>query len=181
LNCDIVEEKEKAMETIIVELQVLIECLKKKETALQQIVNITENQGFILTSDMSHEERYPIFMQMNDERQTLIDLVVQCDQVFESVLQKVGPALDADTTQYGDEVQAMQDTIRRIMDLDVKIRLEEQKNHQVLVNALPKGVVPPGVPQEGPPTSKLQVISGGKHADDQVRKAYESQSRHFKG
>jgi len=175
------------METIAVELKVLIECLKKKETALQQIVNITENQGFILTSDMPHEERYPIFMQMNDERQALIDLVLQCDQVFESVLQKVGPALDADTSKYSEEVQAMQDTIRRIIDLDVRIRLEEQNNHQVLVKALPKGVVPPGLPgqevalQEGTHSGKPTVIGGGKHADNQVLKAYESQSRHFKG
>jgi len=155
------------MDSIEVELKVLIECLIKKEKALMQIGNITENQGFVLTSELTHDEVYSFFMQMNGEKQSFIQRVLQCDQVFENVFRNVGPILDANPTQYGEQVQAMQDLIRSVMDLDVQIRLGEQENSKILNISLE-------TIQER--LMKPEVIDGGDFGSNKMIDAYKNQS-----
>ena len=169
------------MQTIDVELKVLIECLKKKETALRQIASITENQGLVITSELKHEEIYSFFMQMNVEKQDFIQRVLQCDQVFESVFQKVGPVLDENPDKFTEEVSTMQDLIRVVMDLDVQIRVGEDENNVLLNQALaniqhnsnttigeagPDGSLPEG-----------KQIDSGEYGSSKVIEAYKSQSR----
>ena len=160
------------MDAIEVELKVLIECLKKKEKALSQIVSITENQGFVLASGLAHEEIYSFFMQMNSEKQDSIQVVKQCDEVFENVLQKVGPILDENPSQFTEQVRSMQDLIRAVMDLDIRIRVGEDENSQVLHEALSKIHIPS--PEKPAP------IGGGEYGNSKVIKAYKSQSRKHK-
>ena len=161
------------MDSIEVELKVLVECLKKKERALAQIASITENQGLVLTSELSHEEIYSFFMQMNVEKQDFIQLVMQCDQVFESVFVKVGPVLDANPSKFGEQVKAMQDLIRLVMDLDVQIRVGEENNSNVLSQAL----VNVKANLAGPPSDKPESIDGGEYGSHKVIEAYKSQSK----
>ena len=156
------------MEFIDVELKVLIECLKKKEKALCQIVNITENQGFVLESEASHDEKYAFFMQMNKEKQDAINIVLQCDDVFENVLQKIGPVLDANPSMYGTQVKTLQDMIRIVMDLDVRIRVGEDKNNKILAEALDKVQA----------TEKPEAIDGGEYGSHKIIEAYKNQSMH---
>jgi len=158
------------LDSIEVELKVLTECLKKKEKALRQIASITENQGFVLTSELKHEEVYSFFMQMNAEKQDFIDRVLQCDQVFENMLQKIGPVLDANPSKYGGQVRTLQDLIRIVVDLDVRIRLSEDNNSQVLHEALAKV-------QPQPASDKPESIGGGEYGSNKMLEAYRSQSR----
>ena len=156
-----------AMDSIDIELRVLIECLKKKEKALSQISAITENQGFVLTSELTHDEIYSYFMQMNEGKQEFIQVVMQCDEVFENVLNKIGPTLDADTSKYGEQVQALQDLIRVVMDLDVQIRVLEDNNYQILSQALDKIA-----------ENKPEVINSGEYGSNKAIEAYKSQTKH---
>ena len=158
------------MDSIDVELKVLIECLKKKEKALSQIAAITENQGFVLASNLPHEELYPFFMQMNVEKNDFIQLVIQCDEVFENVLKKIGPTLDAETSKYGDEVRIMQDLIRVVMDLDVQIRVGEDKNSTILTEALGR--------IEIPVKEKPEQLDSGEYGSTKAIEAYKNQSKH---
>ena len=155
------------MDSIEVELKVLIECLKKKEKALSQILAITENQGFVLTSDLTHNEIYSFFMKMNDEKNEFIKLVIQYDEVFENVLQKIGPTLDADPTKYGEQVHTLQELIRAVMDLDVQIRLEEDNNSKILTDALEKVQTP----------EKPDAIDSGEYGSNKTIEAYKSHSK----
>lgn len=155
------------MDSIEVELKVLIECLKKKEKSLSQIASITENQGDLLTSGLTHEEIYSFFMQMNIEKNDFIQLVMQCDEVFENVLQKIGPTLDADPSKYGDQVRTLQDYIRIVMDLDVQIRLGEDNNSNILTETLSRIHVP----------DKPDSIDSGEYGSTKAIEAYKSQSK----
>jgi hypothetical protein len=116
------------MDAVKTQLKVLLECLGTKESALRQIANITENQGFILSSGMADAEIRAFFTQMNEEKQAFIDTVLNCDRVFEGVLRQIGRTLDEDPASYKDEVLELQDAIRRVMDLDVHIRVMEDNN-----------------------------------------------------
>ena len=162
------------MESIEVELKVLIECLKKKEHTLIQIANITENQGFVLGSGAEHDEVYTFFMQMNEEKQVFINNVLQYDQVFENVLKKIGPTLDEDPSKYKEQVKTLQDLIRSVMDWDVKIRVLEESNNKTLVEALPKVKARADSEKEEKPES----IKSGEYGSKKVIKAYKTQSRH---
>lgn len=155
------------MDSIEIELKVLIECLKKKGGALLQIAAITENQGDLLESGLTHEEIYSFFMQMNAEKNEFIKLVIQCDEVFENVLQKIGPTLDSDPTKYTEQVRTLQDLIRAVMDLDVQIRVREDSNSKVLVKALDK------IKAERP-----DPIDSGEYGSNKAIEAYKSQSKH---
>jgi len=171
------------MQTIDVELKVLIECLKKKETALRQINSITENQGLVITSDLKHEEIYSFFMQMNVEKQDFIQRVLQCDQVFENVFKNVGPVLDAKPEDFTEEVSSMQDLIRAVMDLDVQIRVGEDNNNELLNRALDnikhnsntEGAAALLAPDDK--TEPKPSIDGGEYGSSKVIEAYKNQSR----
>ncbi|MCL1988246.1 MAG: hypothetical protein FWG64_09795 [Firmicutes bacterium] len=156
-------------QTTKVELKVLIECLKKKETALQQIADITENQGFVIESELSHQERYSFFMQMNHEKQESIDRVKDCDEVFENVFQKVGPILDENPTKYGSQVEDMQTLIRSVMDLDIHIRLGEDVNSKKLTKALEDVKIKL--------TEKPEPIGAGEYGNNKIISAYKSNSK----
>ena len=158
------------MDSIEVELKVLTECLKKKEQALKQIASITENQGFVLTSGLTHDEVYSFFMQMNAEKQDSIQRVLQCDQVFENVLQKIGPVLDENPNMYVEQVHTLQDLIRAVMDLDVQIRVGEEENSKVLTAALTRI-------QSGEGTDKPEHIGSGEYGSNKIINAYKNQSR----
>lgn len=159
------------MDSIDVELKVLIECLKKKEKALKQIAAITENQGFVLTSNIPHEELYPFFMQMNVEKNEFIQLVIQCDEVFENVLKKIGPTLDAETDKHEEEVLAMQELIRVVMDLDVQIRVGEDKNYNILTETLDRIEIP--VKEK----EKKEQLDSGEYGSTKAIEAYKNQTK----
>ncbi len=122
------------MDWLLTRLNILADGLEKKEHALREIVNITENQSTVLQSDLSETEAHAFIVQMNREKQQFIKQVIQCDNMFESILKEAGPALDAAQESYKPQVAELQTRIRRVMDLDVKIRVYEEKN-----NALMKG------------------------------------------
>ncbi|MCL1999621.1 MAG: hypothetical protein FWG65_12745 [Turicibacter sp.] len=161
------------MENMLVNLELLIKCLAKKEKALAQIVAITENQGFLLESNIARNELYPFFMQMNEEKSNFIKLVMEYDQVFENVFRETGPALDAEPTKYGAEVQEMQRLIRIIMDLDVQIRVKEDENSKILTQIYDS--IKPAAKTTKP------AIDSGEYGSAKTIEAYKNQDKRNSG
>jgi flagellar biosynthesis/type III secretory pathway chaperone len=120
------------MDWLATQLGLLADGLEKKEQALTEIVNITENQNTVLQSGLSVIEAQAFVTQMNKEKQPLIKQVIQCDSMFETVLKEAGPALDALPDSFKPQVAELQIRIRRVMDLDVKIRVCEEKNKTLM-------------------------------------------------
>jgi len=113
------------MDEVETKLNILIDCLRKKENALTEIANITLNQENVL-------ENRELFHAMNTEKQTHIKIVLQCDTMFERILKEIGPMLDANPSLYKDPIKVLQEYIRRVMDLDVNIRVHEEQNNMKL-------------------------------------------------
>jgi hypothetical protein len=122
------------MNNIETKLNLLIDGLAKKEHSLLEIVNITENQGTVLESELPAEESLAFVSQMNREKQVHIQIVIQCDSMFETVLKEIGSKLDDDPQAYKPQVLAIQDGIKRVMDLDVRVRVLEEKNNQRMIS-----------------------------------------------
>jgi hypothetical protein len=115
-------------------LSVLSDGMGKKERALAEIVNITENQGTVLASGLSVDEIRNFIVAMNREKQIHIQTIHACDDMFEDILKEIGPELDAHPHMYGLQVQDLQQRIRRVMDLDVKIRVQEDENNKKMAD-----------------------------------------------
>ena len=163
------------MDTVAVKLNVLIDGMVKKENALIEIVNITENQSTVLNSGLTEEEIRAFMLQMNREKQMAIKTVMQCDTMFENILKEIGPELDARPGLYGPQIADLQQRIKRVMDLDVKIRVCETQNNGKMGAAAPSGAKLPGM--SNPPGKKSTVI----HDENRLIKAYQDNTRNFKG
>jgi hypothetical protein len=153
------------------QLAILLDGLKKKEAALTEIVNITENQRTVIESGLPLPEVREFLTEMNKEKQIFIEQVKGCDSMFEAMLKEIGPELDARQDMYKPQVAQLQIHIRRVMDLDVKVRVQEEKNHTAMNELAPP---PPAIPGIKPkpkllPTDNARVI-----------KAYEQEKR-FRG
>ena len=114
--------------TVETKLSILSQCLEKKEGALSQILAITENQSTLLAVENADESIHAIFREMNREKQVLIDTVIACDKVFEKMFSELGEDFAGRAQPYKASVAALQALIRRVMDIDVKIRLQENAN-----------------------------------------------------
>jgi hypothetical protein len=144
------------MDWLLTQLNILADGLDKKEQALSEIVNITENQGTVLQSGLPEEETRAFLTQMNREKQQFIKTVIACDYMFEAVLKEAGPALDAAPESYKPQVAELQKRIRRVMDLDVKIRVYEEKNN-ALQNGKPAMTAPQITSQRPTPTGAAPI------------------------
>jgi signal recognition particle GTPase len=154
------------------QLTILLEGLVNKENALTEIVNITDNQRTVIESGLPPAEVRGFLMEMNKEKQQFIDRVKGGDSMFETMLKEIGAELDARQHMYKPQVAELQKHIRRVMDLDVKIRLQEEKNNHLIAEHAPQA---PPVPQGIKPKPKLLPPDNAR-----VIKAYEVE-RKFRG
>ena len=161
------------MDTLLTQLNIMLDGLKKKEKALQELLGITENQQTVLKSELPLEEVRTIIFPMNQGKQDAIIIVKECDNMFEAMLKEMGAELDKKQHMYKPQVQEMQGHIRNIMDLDVKVRVAEEENNRTLDERR---------------NSELPVVHGLNAkptpiiADsNRVIKAYEQGSKNYKG
>ncbi|MCL2602884.1 MAG: hypothetical protein FWD90_00225 [Defluviitaleaceae bacterium] len=153
------------------QLSILLEGLVNKEKALTEIANITDNQRTVIESGMSADEVRVFLTEMNKEKQQFIDRVKGCDNLFETMLKEIGTELDARQHMYKPQVAELQKYIRRVMDLDVKIRIQEEGNNNLLTENTP----PQSVQQNLKPKPKLLPPDNAR-----VIQAYEHERR-FRG
>lgn len=177
------------MDKMITELNIMIEGLKKKANALGEILNITENQKTVIESELPYEEVRTIIFKMNEGKQSAIEIVRNCDDMFEAMLKDIGADLEARQDMYKPQVSTMQTWIRKVVDFDIKIRVGEDENNRLLdaKRALAQGGTlpttesssepPPATPGEGmKPKAKPLPLNPVR-----VAKAYEEGSKNYKG
>jgi len=163
------------MDTMLTQLNIMLDGLKKKEQALADILNISENQKTVIQSELPFEESRTIVFEMNEGKQAAIKIVKDCDNMFEAMLKDIGAELDARQDMYKPQVKVLQEHIRRIMDLDVKIRVTEDENNRLL-DGKREGALPNQPPSQG---IKPKVTMPTNSAN--VIKAYKEGSKSFKG
>jgi len=113
------------MDDFKTQLQLLTDIILKKRTALEQILSITENQEVLLrAADFDGTE---MFWTMNEEKQKLIEEVINADNFFERTFDELKD-FDTSARAFPEIVRGLQDLVRDVTDFDVKIRLQEQKN-----------------------------------------------------
>ena len=113
-------------------LNVLTDILIKKKQALMQIANICENQGLLFTQPPS-EERTDFMKAISVEKQNLIEVVIECDDVFQTIFNEIHINFEERAKKFHRQTAVLQGKIKDVMELDIKIRAYEEKN-KALVN-----------------------------------------------
>ena len=117
------------------QLGILIDILNIKMQLLESVLNISENQEYLIMQPPS-DERTEMFKEMTEEKQRHIDLVLESDERFQSIFDKIKDIVEANGAEYKPRLLEMQDLITVILETDVKIRAQEQKNRDVLHNQM---------------------------------------------
>ncbi|MCL1884197.1 MAG: hypothetical protein FWF81_10680 [Defluviitaleaceae bacterium] len=120
------------MASMKIHLKIMLDGLKKKANALTEILSICENQRTVIESELPLDGVREMVFGMNDEKQAAIHIVKSCDDMFEKMLKDIGHELEAQQDMYKAEVKVLQENIRNVMDLDVKIRVTEEENNKLL-------------------------------------------------
>ena len=115
---------------IAVYVSALEDSLRSKEVVLRKLLELTEQQGKVLQKEMDTEE----FDRLMQEKEPCIARVQELDKGFDNLFQRIGTALKANKEQYRPRILQMQDTIRQITDLSVKIQTAERHNKELFTD-----------------------------------------------
>jgi len=107
-------------------LAILGDILAKKQEALETILNICENQESLYASSSIHERR-DFLLEMGKEKQIYIDQVLHCDDAFQAIFEPLSATFPDKGQNYPDQVKGLQEAIQRVLEIDVKIRVQEER------------------------------------------------------
>lgn len=109
----------------IIYTHILIESLKKKKTALEQILKYTKSQEEILAKETFDEE---VFEALIEKKQQYIDIINKLDEGFEITFERVRQELEENREMFKNEISSLQQLIRQVTDVSAKIQASEQRN-----------------------------------------------------
>lgn len=109
----------------IVYINVLVDSLQRKSSALQGILEYTKKQEQILWSEAFDEEE---FLQTISAKQRFLNRIEELDSGFEVVFNRVNEELASGREQYATQIQTMQKLITEISGLGMDIQALEQRN-----------------------------------------------------
>jgi len=157
----------------------MLEGLKKKASALAEVLSITENQQTVIKSELPLEGVRQLVFNMNEEKQAAIKTVIECDNMFENMLKDIGQELEATQHLYKPQVKIMQEHIKQVMSLDVKVRVTEEENNRLLDERREKEevITPESIAPAPPPKPKSKIPTNSA----QVLKAYKDGAKEYKG
>lgn len=116
-----------------IRLKLITDILQKKIDVLKLLLNVTENQGVVLESKNKNEIALTMLRTLTDEKQRMIDEILQMDSVFQKTYTAIKHNFQNQsvTKQYKKEILHMQGTIREISVISDKIVLAERYNDNI--------------------------------------------------
>ena len=106
-------------------LSVLEDSLKKKLQILDELTDYTMQQQELLKVE---ELDYEAFDRLVDQKDPLIQRIMELDQGFETVYDRIKEQLLSNKEQYAAQIRALQSLIGELTDKSVKLQTMEQRN-----------------------------------------------------
>ena len=110
-------------------LSVLDDSLKKKVQILQELTDYTMQQQELLKVE---ELDYEAFDRLVDQKDPLIQRIMELDQGFETVYDRIKEQLLDNKEQYAAQIKALQSLIGELTDKSVKLQTMEQRNKSAI-------------------------------------------------
>lgn len=106
-------------------LSVLEDSLNKKLQILDELITYTSQQQELLKAE---ELNYEDFDCLVDQKDLLAQRIIEMDQGFEAVYERVRNQLLDNKDQYAMQIKALQSLIEKLTDKSVKLQAMEQRN-----------------------------------------------------
>lgn len=110
-------------------LSVLEDSLKKKLQILDELTDYTMQQQELLKVE---ELDYEAFDRLVDQKDPLIQKIMELDQGFETVYDRIKEQLLGNKEQYAAQIKALQSLIGELTDKSVKLQTMEQRNKSAI-------------------------------------------------
>ena len=136
-------------------LAILADILDKKRSALLAILAICENQESMYATPASSERR-DFLVGLGKEKQEKIDEVLVCDQVFQQIFEGIGDIFETEGQNYPEKVRKLQDDIKEVLEIDIKIRAQEEKTKALATTAWGK---PAATFKEANPVAATEMVN----------------------
>lgn len=106
-------------------IQLLADILMKKRDVLNQLLNLTETQEAIISSEDFQEEEFLNIISLKEEK---IQALTKLDIGFEQIYENVKSELSSKGEKYAVEIAKLKEYIVAITDLSVKLQTLELRN-----------------------------------------------------
>ncbi len=121
----------KELEEIYNKINNLNYLLDRKIEILSIILNVTKSQSIVF----KEQEGIDSFINMSiNEKQSLINELISIDEMFLSIFESFKGALNQNKSMFKEDIRQIQNKIQKIADIDINIRLQEEKNKQLVNN-----------------------------------------------
>ncbi|MBS5794491.1 MAG: hypothetical protein ACLUCH_02170 [Lachnospirales bacterium] len=121
----------KELEEIYNKINNLNYLLDRKIEILSIILNVTKSQGIVF----KEQEGIDSFINMSiNEKQSLINELISIDEMFLNIFESFKGALNRNKNIFKEDIRQIQNKIQKIADMDINIRLQEEKNKQLVNN-----------------------------------------------
>lgn len=107
------------------ELKILEESLKQKIQILQDLLQASCSQEWLLSKEEPDLEAYD---QLVEKKDRMIDSIEHLDEGFELLYKRISEKIDIQRSQYSLQIRTLQEKITEIMDLSYQIQEQEKKN-----------------------------------------------------
>ncbi len=117
-------------------LNLIIDILREKNSKLQNLAIITENQGTILSAAEKSRESVQMLTTLIEEKQKLIDEILGYDDVFLNKYEEIKENFDDESIrrQHRDQILEMQELIVSINVSNEKVVALEKANDNIVKN-----------------------------------------------
>jgi flagellar biosynthesis/type III secretory pathway chaperone len=110
-------------------IQLLADTLKKKREVLNLLMNITQKQESVITSEPFREEQFLQIITLKEEH---IQNLAKLDTGFEQLYNSVKEELVNNKNKYSAEIAVLKDLITDITDFSVRLQAMEKRNKSKL-------------------------------------------------
>ncbi len=110
-------------------IRMMLESLQKKEAVVESLLSGSEKQKEVLSAK---EVDWDAFDALTVEKGKLIDELLQLDEGFESLFERVKGPLTQNKDMYKTEIGFMQATIRTLTDKSAELETLEQRNKKLV-------------------------------------------------
>lgn len=119
------------MSNVNIQVDILIESLEKKSKALEEILNLTNEQTELMEKEGFD---FDAFNKIMDEKEIRINKVNELDEGFKNIYEKARLHLEGNKELFKDKISIMKQKIVEIGDLSVAITVQEERNKLQFMN-----------------------------------------------
>lgn len=126
------------MENIDNYLQILIDCLDKKEVLLDRIIEKNRKQYECVKGKEYDSVDWDAFNLLVTEKDIAINRIIEIDDGFDETYNIIKDEVVANKERYRDKVVILKEQIGKLTDKGVRIQADEERNRQIIDNLFSK-------------------------------------------